>query len=154
LAWLHKQGEDRTAELSDFTKQYLENARKLEMWDGLASYSDASALSCYIDKTGKPLSGNTPSGRFAISFFNEHRVNFVKHSIGLGFDKIAVAQAANRVGTNLVSNKQFICAYLMQRFCKRLDCKLNSAAQVCICNILHNHYMQVLSALKSVSIKG
>jgi len=149
LAWLHRQGDRRAAEQSEFTRCYLMEESRTDIWEAMQPYNKASARSSRLRQ-----SPEAATGRAYLVFVNEMRMNCFDEWEKLGFDLLSVGRAANRVCTNVAWEKSLTAGYLAGTLCERLGCEVNLEAQAMLMAVIHGFYDGVAQSLKSVAIHG
>ena len=80
LAWLHQQGDKRAAEQSDFTRVYLENSSRTDIWEAMVPYNQAIAQSSTFGQTSE-----TGTGRAYLTFVNSMRMDLFDCWYAMGF---------------------------------------------------------------------
>jgi hypothetical protein len=149
LAWLHSQGDKRAAEQSEFTRRYLAEAGRIDIWEAMQPYNDASARSSILGQTSE-----TANGRVWLAFINRMRMELFDKWKPLGFDLRAIGRAANRVGTDEAWRTNLTAGFLMCTLCARLECEVNEEAQDRLVAIIRGFYNGVAESLRSVAISG
>ncbi len=74
LAWLHQFGDKSAVAQSVFTKHYLQEKKRDDIWDASESYNQAIARSVTLGKTA-----DTASGRAHIGFTTKMRADLFGH---------------------------------------------------------------------------
>jgi hypothetical protein len=147
LAWLHRLGDKRAAEQSDFTLRYLEAASRADVWEAMQAYNQASARSSTLGRTG-----DTATGRAYLTFINKTRADLFDEWAARGFDPNTVAYAANRIATEVAWKTGLTPGFLMLTLCKRVNCEPNEAAQMRLVAVVRGFYDGVVNSLKEVTI--
>jgi hypothetical protein len=165
LAWRHKfKREKFTIPQSAFTRKYLEENEKLDIWDIMGEYNQAVAQSATLTETGELVKGRV--GRAQITFTNVLRANM--------FDKWAetnisdpsapteeekmladcVARVANRIGADIKRNDCILVKRLTARLADRLGCDVNlkPEAFLKLGAVIFGLYNGAKEAIKSVNI--
>jgi hypothetical protein len=149
LAWLHQQGNKRAAEQSEFTRLYLEESCRTDIWEAMQPYNKASARSSTLGRTGE-----TATGRAYLTFINETRAAFADEWFKLGFAPLSIGRAVNRLATDVAWKQSLTAAFLMTTICENLECQLNEEAQFRLVAIIRGFYDGVTESLKAVKIEG
>lgn len=149
LAWLHQLGDKQAAAQSAFTKSYLEERGRAELWDTLESYNKAIARSSTLGHTSE-----TPTGRAYLAFTNSIRMQLFDQWHKQGFEPKAVARAANRLSTDVAWEKGLTAGFLMLNLCERLGCEVNEEAQFRLVAIIRGFYDGVCEALKPIKVEA
>jgi hypothetical protein len=162
LAFLHKFGDKKIAAQSQFTKEYLIENNREDIWDNLESYNQAIAIS--VSPNNKP---NTRKGQVSLAFIYRMRMDFFDLWLSQGYDGKCVARAVNRILSSSAWNKQLTHKYLMLAFCKRLGYEFNEESKLCnqfgyelnpeaqyrIMAMINGFYDASIGSLKQVVIK-
>lgn len=162
LAFLHHFGDKNTAAQSQFTKLYLEENKRDDIWKDLEAYNQAIATSSKLNQNLE-----TKKGRAYIVFADRMRMNLYDLWAKQGFDSKCVARAANRIMTDIAWKKNLTQNRLMLAFCKKLGYQLNEELKLCnhfgdefneeaqfrIISIFRGFYNGSIDALKEVVIK-
>jgi len=136
LAWMHKfKREEFTMPQSIFTRHYLEENKRSEIWDVMGEYNQAIAESATMSESGEQISGRI--GRALTISINESRVNMVTKwaDTNIG-DPSAITEKqerlfecacriANRIGADVRRNDCILVKRLTARFADRLGCDLS-----------------------------
>lgn len=64
-----------------FTKRYLQDNRRLDLWDVMLKYNDVIDHSASTKADGQPLDSSSPTGRARITFLNSYRWGLFKEWI-------------------------------------------------------------------------
>jgi len=149
IAWLHEVGDKLAAAQSEFTKRYLEEHRKLDIWESIEPYNQAVARSSTLG-----LKPDTASGRGHIAFVDSMRMQMFGKWNEQGFDPECVARAANRLATEEAWKKSLTPGYLMLTLCDRLSCDLNEEGQFRLVATIVGLYNGARGLLKEVKIES
>ena len=149
LAWLHQQGDKRAAEQSDFTRVYLENSSRTDIWEAMVPYNQAIAQSSTLGRTSE-----TRTGRAYLTFVNSMRADLFDRWYAMGFDSTAVARAANRLSADVAWKQGRTAGHMMLALCDRLACQSNEQGQFRLLAIIRGFYDGVIESLKAVKING
>jgi hypothetical protein len=144
LAWLHQKGDKRAAEQSDFTRRYLDEAGRTDIWEAMQPYNGAIGRSSTLGQTSE-----TATGRGYLAFVNRVRADLFDAWLELGFDGVS---AANRVATDEAWKKGLTAGFLMLTLCESLGCEVNEEAQFRLVAIIRGLYDGVVESLKAVKI--
>lgn len=169
LAWMHKfkQGE-LTIPQSIFTRHYLEENRRSEIWDVMGEYNYAIAQSATMTKTGEQI-GEQIGGRISralVVTINQSRANMlVKWAEANIGDPSAmteeqerlfdcVCRVANRIGADIRRNDCILVKRLTARLADRLGCdiSLNSEALFRLGVVIFGLYEGAKEVIKDVNL--
>lgn len=114
LAWLHEFGDKLAIAQSDFTKRYLHEKRRDDIWDNSESYNQAIARSVTLGKTTK-----NPSDRAYLYNVDKGRLELFSLYVK-GYDKVCLARVANRLFSDKAWKKGITAGLLMFALCDRL----------------------------------
>jgi hypothetical protein len=162
LAFLHKFSYKNTIDQSQFTKEYLIENNREDIWDDIEEYNQAIATSVYQNHNS-----HTKKGQVSLAFLIRMRMDYYDKWKELGYDGKCAARAANRILSNSAWNKKLIHKYLMLAFCKRLGYEFNEESKLCnqlgyelnteaqfrIMAMLNGFYDGSIGSLKQVVIK-
>jgi hypothetical protein len=148
LAWLHELGDKHAAAQSTFTKEYLEEQGRSDIWEAMESYNKAIARSSTLGQTK-----DTSTGRAYLAFLDSMRMQLFEKWHGQGFDPTCVARAANRISAEEAWKKNLTPGYLMLTLCDRLDYEPNDEAQFRLVATIVGLYNGSREALREVKIK-
>jgi len=152
LAWLHQFGDKSAVAQSVFTKRYLHEKKRDDIWDASESYNQAIARSVTLGKTSE-----TASGRYHIVFTTKMRVDLFRHFCKEGHDPKCVARALNRLFTDEVWKKGITAGLLMFTLCDRLGFDSNfeptEKAQFRLTAIIRGLYDGARQSLEKIKIK-
>jgi hypothetical protein len=123
-AWTHKSKENAAIANSEFTKQYLANKSRTDLWEIMGEYNQVVASSTTYG--AKP---DTPGGRAKIAFTNSMRMDLFDSWIKKGHDEVAVARVVNRLMSEANWNKGITPILLGTRMMFRLDLESEAIAQ-------------------------
>jgi hypothetical protein len=137
LAWGHKfKKEQFTIPQSVFTKHYLYENGRIEMWDIMGEYNQAIAQSVTMTEDGKQMNA------LQVSKANLTRFNFAKKWLEANpVDRSAlteeekevlscVGRVANRIGADVRRNDCILVKRLAARLADRLGCDININPEV------------------------
>jgi hypothetical protein len=161
LAWGHKfKQEEFIIPQSAFTRHYLEESEKLEIWDIMSEYNQAIAQSVTMTEDGKQMDA------MRVAKANLARFNFAKKwfeaNVGnpsaLTNEENTLAQCvgrvANRIGADVTRNDCILVKRLAARLADRLGCdiNLNSEALFRLGAFIFGLYEGAKEAIKSAKI--
>jgi hypothetical protein len=149
LAWLHQFAGKHAAAQSAFTKRYLEERNRADVWEAMEAYNQASARSSTLGHTPK-----TPSGRAHLVFIDKTRADLFDAWLKQGFEPEPVARAANRFGTDVAWERNLTPGFLMLTLCQRLGCEVNEEGQFRLIAVIRGLYDGVREALRSIKIEA
>lgn len=165
LAWAHRfKHEKFTMPQSVFTRQYLEENGKLELWDIMGEYNQAIAQSATLTETREEIGGRT--GRARITYINELRSqSWERWCADVHVDPSApteeqkrflgcVARVANRIGADVKRNDCILAKRLSARLADRLKCDPNLGAEALfrLSAVAFGLYEGAREAIKDVSL--
>jgi len=164
LAWGHRFKQERfTVPQSIFTRRYLEENEKFELWDIMGEYNQAIAQSTTMTKTGEQMEGRIARAR--VTSLNLSRVkmfakwaeaNIGDPSAPTEKEKIlaCVARVANRIGTDIRRNDCILVKRLAARLADRLSCESNLSAEALfrLGAVIFGLYEGAMKAIKSVNL--
>jgi hypothetical protein len=154
LAWLHQFGDKLAIVQSDFTKHYLHEKKRDDIWDNSESYNQAIARSTTL--------GKTPEKAFDRVFLgnrNKTIADLFDQYHAEGCDSKCVARVLNRMFTETAWKKGVAAGLLMFAFCDRLGFEANfeptKEAQFRLTAIIRGFYdgaKQAVSKIEIISI--
>ncbi len=147
LAWIHQFGDKHAADQSEYTKTYLEERDRADIWERLAPYNQAIARSSTMGQTSE-----TPKGRAYLAFINKMRADLFDEWHKQGIEPDAVARAANRIATDVSWEKGIAAAFLMLTLCDHLGCQLNDEGQYRLIAVIRGLYDGARETMKQVKI--
>ncbi len=149
LAWCHRfKREEFTIPQSLFTKRYLEENGKLEIWDTMGEYNQAIAISSDEIVTGERR-------RAWVVSMNKLRSDLFDKWVEAGVDPKCVARALNRIGSDESWKKGTTLRRLTARLAARLRCRkdLESEAFFRLEAVIFGLYEGAEKAIKSVNLQ-
>jgi len=153
LAWLHKFGNKLAVAQSTFTKHYLHEKKRDDIWDDSESYNQAIARSSTAGKTSKKA-----FGRVYLASVFKTRFDLFNQFYKEGHDPKCVAQALNRLFTEEAWKKGVTEDFLMFVLCDRLgfgsNFEPNKEAQLCLTAIIRGLYDGARQSLGNIKIKN
>ncbi len=147
LAWIHQLGDKHAAAQSAYTKTYLEERDRADIWTGLEPYNLAIARSSTMGQTSE-----TRTGRAYLTFINKMRADLFDEWHKQGIEPDAVARAANRTATDVSWEKGVTAAFLMLTLCDRLGCQLNEEGQFRLIAVIRGLYDGARETMKQVKV--
>ena len=93
-AWTHASKPEVALAASEFTKQYLSDIGRSDLWDAMSDYNQAVA-----ESTIHGADPNRATGRAKITFVNVSRANLFDELVATAGDPVCVARVANRLGS-------------------------------------------------------
>lgn len=151
LAWFHKFGDKLAVAQSIFTKHYLFEKKKGDIWNNSEPYNQAIARSSTAGRTSE-----NPFDRMFLGSRNLKLANLFDEYNNQGLDPECIARALNRLSTDVVWKKDITANFLMLTFCDRLGFKSdepNKEAQLRLAAIIHGFYDGAKQVLGKVKIK-
>ena len=148
LAWFHEFGDKLAIANSIFTKQYLTDKVKDELWEKAEPYNQAIAASATHGCTSL-----TASGRARLMNVNKGRVDLFNKYYNDNIDAKCVARALNRYGTD--GNWKYLSitlGYVVIEVCKILNCDLNDEARFQLIAVLKGFYDGVKQNIENIKI--
>lgn len=115
LAWLHQFGDKSAVAQSIFTKNYLKEKKRDNIWDDTEPYNQAIARSSTLGRTSKK-----PFDRVYLARVMKTRADLFDQYYKEGNDPKCVARVLNRLFTDDVWNKGVTAGLLMFALCDRL----------------------------------
>jgi hypothetical protein len=149
LAWMHQLGDKHAAAQSAYTKTYLKERDRADVWEGLAPYNQAIARSSTMGQTSE-----TPTGRAYLAFTDKMRADLFDKWHEQGFEPDAVARAANRIATNVSWEKGITAGFLMLTLCDHLGCQLTDEGQFRLIAVVRGLYEGARETMKPVKIEA
>jgi hypothetical protein len=165
LPWGHRFKQERfTIPQSIFTRHYLEENEKFELWDIMGEYNQAIAQSTILTERGEQMEGRTAHARIASlnvsrsNIFNKWaEANIGDPSAPTEKEKIlanCVARVANRIGADIKQNDCILIKRLTARLVDRLSCEPNLSAEALfrLGAVIFGLYEGAMEAIKSVNL--
>jgi hypothetical protein len=163
LAWRDK-GQFPIAQ-SFFTKSYLEENKKTQIWDIMGEYNLQLSRSDTLTVTGKQVQGLT--GKVQVATHNAVRANMfnkwaevnIKDRDNPTDNEVArakcVARVANRIGVDITSNDSMALKLLTATLTQRLGCdeRLHSKALFILSVAIFDLYRGAKDAINDVDIQ-
>ena len=152
LAWFHKFGDKLAVAQSIFTKHYLFEKKKGDIWNNCEPYGQAIARSS--------TAGEKPENAFDRAFLGSRDlklVNLFEEYNKQGFDPECVVRGLNRLFTDEAWKKNITANFLVFTLCDRLGFKSdepNKEAQFRLVAIIRGLYDGALQSLDKIKIKS
>ena len=153
LAWVHQFEERSAVAQSEFTKSYLHDKGRDDIWDNLEFYNQAIARSSTLGRT--PTKG---FDRVYLAKVDTTRLDLFKKFHTEGCDLKAVARALNRLFTKDAWKRHNTAELLMFGLCDHLgfgpNCEVwaNQEVQFRLKAIIHSLYDGAKQALDNIKI--
>lgn len=151
-----------------FTKRYLEDNGRQDVWDAMGKYNKAIGDSAYMKANGQAADGNSRWGRARIAFVNTFRMSifdrWIKANIGSPRRPLAPEQeekvdclgfALQRVCADITRADCVAVKLLAVTLAERLGCdiNLNQKALFKLGSIIFGFHMGAESYLKSATLQ-
>jgi len=120
LAWQHQFGDKLAVNQTVFTRHYLQEKKRNDIWEASESYNKAIARSCTLGKTS-----NSPSDIAQINYVNLMRADLFDQYYNEGFDPECVARAINRLFSDKAWKKRITAGLIMFALCDNLGFEPN-----------------------------
>jgi len=120
LAWLQQFGEKSAVAQSVFTKNYLYEKKRENIWDASEIYNQAIARSSTIGRTPEKA-----FDRVYLARVNKTRMDLFSQFIKEGFDPKCVARVLNRLFSDEAWKKGITAGLLLFALCDRLGFEQN-----------------------------
>lgn len=152
LAWLDKFGDKSAIRQSVFTKDYLREIEREDIWQDSGPYNQAVARSVTAGK-----SPNRASDRFSVGFVTNMRVELFKKYHEAGYDDECVARVLNRLMVDDLRKNVRTPVYLMFALCNKLgfegDFSPNDEAGSRLNAVILGFYKEARQSLDEVRIR-
>jgi hypothetical protein len=148
LAWFHEFGDKSAIQQTIFTKEYLINNHKEEIWNDIEPYNQTIAQSATHG-----CDSSTAPGRMRIYSVTKMRLDLSKKYFNEGIDPKCVARAINKFGTQ--SNWQSLriaLGYLVITLCKNLNYTFNEKTSEILIAMLKGLYDGSKQNLEKIKI--
>lgn len=153
LAWLHQFGDKSAVAQSVFTKLFLQENKRNDIWDASEPYNQAIARSSTIGKTSKK-----PFDRVYLARVMKTKADLFDQYHKEGYDPKCVARALNRLFSDEAWEKGITAGLLMFVLCDRFgfeqDFEPNKEAQFRFTAIIRGLYDGARQSLKKIKIKN
>ena len=151
LAWLHKFGDKLGVAQSSFTKDYLHEKKRDDIWNDSEPYNQAIARSS--------TAGKSPDNAFDRVFLGTRNLKLMDlfdeyHK--QGFDPKCIARGLNRLFTDEAWKKDITANFLMFILCDRLEFKPNEPnkeTKFRLTAIIHGLYNGARQSLDKIKIR-
>lgn len=148
LAWFHQFDTKSAINHSIFTKKYLVDNKREDLWDNAEPYNQAIAESANYG-----YDPSTSSGKAGRLFIAKTRMDLFDKYYNDNIDPKCLARALNRYGTNSSWKKMSITlGYIEMSLCKILNCSLNDDANFHLIAILQGFYEGSKQSLQEIKI--
>jgi len=152
LAWLHQFGEIPAIAQSIFTRSYLHEKNRDDIWDGTNSYNQAIARSSTLGKTPKK-----PFDRVFLARVNETRAGLFYKYCHEVEDPTCIGRAVNRLFADEAWKKEITHGLLMFALCDRLGFDSNfqpsKGAQFVIGGAIQGMYKGARQSIEKTIVK-
>jgi len=152
LAWQHQFGHESAVAQSVFTKHFLQENIRNDIWDACESYNKAIARYCAIGKTPEK-----PDDREELARVDKTRAYWFNRYQEKRSDQKCVARVVNRFFSATAWKKNIPARPLMFTLCDRLgfekNIEPNKEAQFRMNAIIHSIYDEARRSLKKYKIK-
>lgn len=153
LAWLHEFGDRLAVVQSDFTKDYLHEKKRDDIWKGMENYNQAIARSSTLGRTTERM-----ADRVYLDVVNRTRMDLFGKFCEEGYDPTCIARPLNRLFTEDAWKRKVTVGLLMFAFCDRLglgsDFEPNKEAKFRFIVIINGFYDGARESLKNIKIKN
>lgn len=153
LAWLHKFGDKSAVAQSVFTKHFLQENKRNDIWDASESYNQAIARSSTIGKTPEK-----PFDRVYLARVMKTRADLFDQYHKEGYDPKCVTRALNRLFSDEAWKKGITAGLLMFALCDHLgfeqNFEPNKEAQFRLTAIIRGLYDGARQSLEKIKIKN
>jgi hypothetical protein len=151
-AWVHELSAHKLAEQllllqTLFTKKYLQEEGRLDIWEGMGPYNQAIAQ--IVDASNE----DTPLGRAYCTQMNNLRARLREGWCEAGFDEECAKRASNRMCPDEAWEKFITLWDLMVVLQDRLNCEVNEDAQISLTYYIRGLYDGARQALRKVEIE-
>jgi len=162
LAWGRKfKKEEFTIPQSAFTRHYLEESKRLEIWDIMEEYNQAIAQSVTMTEDGKQMDEMrvAKANLARVKFFDKWaKANISDTSASTEEEKglaNCVASVANRIGADIKRNDCILVKRLTSRVADRLGCDINLKYEALywLGTAIFGLYEGAKEAIKSVNLQ-
>lgn len=162
LAWGHKFKKEKfIIPQSVFTRHYLEESERLEIWDIMGEYNQASAQSAKMTESGQQMDVRQAvlvNKARADMFDKWVDANIVDPSNPTEQEKTflnCVARVANRIGADIRRNDCILVKRLAARLADRLGCDINLKPEALfkLGAVIFGLYEGAREAIKSVNLQ-
>jgi hypothetical protein len=152
LAWQHQFGHESAVTQSVFTKHFLQENIKNDIWDACESYNKAIARFCAIGKRPEK-----PGDRENLARVDKTRAYWFDRYKEERYDRKCIARVVNRFFSANAWKKNIPARPLMFTLCDRLgfekNIEPNNEAQFRMNAIIHSIYDEARQSLKKYKVK-
>lgn len=152
LAWLHKFGDRPAIAQSVFTKNYLNEKKRGDIWEHAEDYNQAIARSSAAGKSKEKA-----FDRVYLVKVNTTRMNLFEQYHKEGFDDKCIARVLNRLFSEDAWKKTITPNFLVFTLCDRLGFgqdEPNKEAQERLTYVVRMTYDGAFQALENIKIKA
>ncbi len=161
VAWGYRFKQDKfTIRQSIFTRHYLEENQKLEIWDIAGEYNQAVAQSATMTESGEQMDAwrVAKANKARADMFDRWADANIGDPSPTEEEKIigtCVARVANRIGADIRRNDCILAKLLAARLADRLGCStnLNAGALFKLGAVIFGLYKGADEAMKNVSLQ-
>jgi hypothetical protein len=146
-AWTHESKAEAALAVSEFTKQYLANIGRSDLWEAMTDYNQAVAQSATYGTDPK-----SRMGRGRITFVNSMRAELFDDWAQQGRDPEAAARVANRFGSEVSWKKGITQGLLAIRLTRRLDFEGSDPIWERLAAVSYGFYQGAKEALEKVTL--
>ena len=143
-AWTDASKESPALANSAFTKEYLANLRRSDLWEVMREYNQMVARAATYNADPK-----TRIGRGTIAFVNTLRANVFDKLYAQGHDPDSVARVVNRMGVRRIDT---VYALLASRLIGRVDFHGSDGVVIPLAAVACGFYQGAKEALKGVRL--
>lgn len=146
-AWTHKSKEKAAIANSEFTKQYLADKDRADLWEIMGQYNQRIAESATYGSNS-----STAGGRVHITYMNGMRIGIFDSWIAKGHDVEAVARVVNRLGSDTSWTRGVTPTMLGIRMMLRLDLEGTDSIAEKLAAVSFGFYQGASEALDGVKL--
>jgi hypothetical protein len=146
-AWTHESKFEAALAISEFTKMYLADIGRSDLWEAMTAYNKAIA-----ESTTHGADPKTGSGRARIVFLNTTRANLFETWVNAGRDGEAIARVANRVGSEASVKAGTAQLFLALRLTERVGIEGSQPIVERLAAVAHGFYQGAKEALDDVQL--
>lgn len=153
FAWGQKFKKDKlTIPQIVFTKRYLKENERNDIWDAMAEYNHVIARSATLTASGEQMGGRT--GRARITYVNQMRMNLFAEWAEAGVDTLCAVHLGNHIGADIKRADCLAVKLLAARLAERLGCdiNLNAEALFWLGTVAFGFYDGATEAIKGVRL--
>lgn len=147
LAWIHKFGEKSAIKQGSFTKKYLYEKNKENIWRALQPFDEAvKEASLAVYNPEKSWARTTELTIIKV------RADQWTKAVKDGYDSEAAERALGRSATDQIWKGPFIPRYLVVIICKSLSHDLNDECQQRMTDIIRDFYSLALREINKIAL--